>query len=455
MPCSVLLVDDEETLRQSLASYLIDQDYEVHTAGGADEGLGILDSVFPDVALVDLRMPGKDGFQFIREARRWHSPMAFIIISAYGDVGKAMEATRLGVTSFLEKPFSPVQLQQAIQLALRDTCWDRALRKVNGEGIRIEGSDWGLVGVSDQMLDVYRDILTVSQCGFATVLVQGESGTGKELVARAIHESSPDNGGRFVDVNCAALSETLLEAELFGHEKGAFTGAAQRRQGLFEAADGGVIFLDEIGDMPLPLQSKLLRVLEQKAFKRVGGVENVKVNLRVIASTNRNLPHMAEEGAFRKDLFYRLNVFSIQMPPLRARPEDIPILSHYFLERYCKAYGKNLTSFALGAMERLTEYPWPGNARELRNVVQRAVIVGSGVQVEAQDIMLPAPHDRRCMPTPPGSSMQSLKGLEKQHIEKVLEQTNWQKAKAARILGINRTTLWHKIKEYGLAKADV
>jgi len=453
MSVSVLLADDEETLRETMGMYLSEHDYEVHTASTAEEALDKLDRFLPDVALIDLKMPEKDGFHIIREARKNHSPTVFIVISGYGDIEKAVRATKLGAQYFLEKPFSPDELEKAIQRAVEKASWREHLRHVDEDGVWMATSDWGLVGVSDALRDIYRKVLMVSKNDSATVLIQGESGTGKELVARAIYENTPEPRGKFVDVNCAALSETLLEAELFGHEKGAFTGAAQARQGLFEVADGGVIFLDEIGDMPLKLQSKLLRVLEEKSFKRVGGVENIEVDFRIIASTNRKLRQMVDDGEFRRDLFYRLNVFAVVIPPLRDRPEDLPVLSSYMLAQFSKLYDKRYTCFGQEAMQLLMGHDWPGNVRELRNVIERAVIVGSGAEVKAEDLELPE-GAKEAMPGGSDAApreAQSLECMEKELILRVLEENDWQKAKSAEVLGINRTTLWHKIKRYGLA----
>jgi transcriptional regulator with PAS, ATPase and Fis domain len=282
--------------------------------------------------------------------------------------------------------------------------------------------------------------------------VQGESGTGKELVARAVFEGAGHRDGPFVDVNCAALSESLLEAELFGHEKGAFTGATATRPGLFEAADGGAVFLDEIGEMPLSLQPKLLRVLEQRSLKRVGGVENVPVSCQIIASSNRNLGQMVQEGGFRKDLFYRLNVFTVEVPPLRERGEDIPVLCEHFRKRFAAEYDREVYGFTPAAARDLASRQWPGNVRELRNVVERAVVVASGRRIGVED--LAAPYAAVCESSEEsgGLSSRSLEEVEKLHIRRVLEATEWHKKRAAEILGINRTTLWYKIKQFGLQK---
>ncbi len=446
----VLLVDDEEAIRTSINLYLTDVGHRVYSASTVDEALEQFNEFFPDVVLVDLKMPGRDGFELIEEARRRHSSAAIIVISGHGDIEKAVRATKMGAHHFIEKPFSLADLEEAIGRSVESV---KHLLRVDEEGVRMEGPDWCFLGVSDALKDVYRKILLVSQNPQATVLIQGESGTGKELVARAIFESTNHAGGRFVDVNCAALSETLLEAELFGHEKGSFTGAMQTRIGLFEAADGGVIFLDEIGEMPLRLQSKLLRVLEEKAFKRVGGVDNIKVNFRAITSTNRYLREMVEQGDFRADLFYRLNVFAIHVPPLMERRADIPALSSFFLKQCARAANKQFTGFTEEAARRLVEYDWPGNVRELRNVIERCVVLSKGGTVHTRDLAIDAPQNGTPLRSAPlEGGAQTLDSMEEQLIRRVLEDNKWQKARSAEILGINRTTLWHKIKRYGLEK---
>jgi len=453
MGCGVLLVDDEESVRTSLQTYLGDSDYEVHTAATVAEGLEKLDRFLPDVLLVDLRLPDHDGFYLIREAQKRNSATAVIVISGHADVKNAVHATKIGANQFIEKPFSLKDVEQAIEQAVGANTCHYHLLKVDESGVRLGTQNWCLIGVSQAMKDICRKIQMVSRTNESTVLIQGESGTGKELVARAIFESSHHPGGSFVDVNCAALSESLLEAELFGHEKGAFTGATQARKGLFGAAHGGAIFLDEIGEMPLKLQAKFLRVLEQKAFKRVGGTENVKVDCRVIASTNRNLWDMVEEGDFRRDLFYRLDVFSIHVPPLRERPEDVPVLGAYFLDMLSNSCNKHFTGFAPDAIESLMRYHWPGNVRELRNVIERAVILGSGTTVRPENLIITGAGRPACS-SAPAPQLDSLENMEKRHIGYVLDETGWQKAKAASILGINRTTLWQKIKRYGLQESQ-
>jgi two-component system response regulator AtoC len=452
MPCSVLLIDDEETVRTSIELYLLDKGYKVYTASTAAEGIEKLDRFLPNVLLVDLKMPDMDGFYVIREAQKRDSAIPIIVVTGHADIEKAVRATRMGAHQFIEKPFSLSDIERAIEQAAGGNSCVHHLLTVDQDGVRMEAPGWTLLGISDAMKDTYRKIIMVSQSNQSTVLIQGESGTGKELVARAVFENSHYPNGKFVDINCAALSETLLEAELFGYEKGAFTGAVETRKGLFGAAHGGCIFLDEIGEMPLKLQAKLLRVLEEKSYKRVGGIENIEVNCRVIASTNRNLWEMIQQGEFRRDLFYRLDVFTIHIPPLRERPQDVPVLSSYFLKQLAKSCNKRFTGFSDAAIRRLTDYHWPGNVRELRNVVERAVILASGCTIEEEHLILsPGGTAEEVQPQQHATAIESLESMEKRLISKVLAETNGHKAKSARILGINRTTLWQKIKRYGLA----
>jgi two-component system response regulator AtoC len=451
MACSVLLVDDEESVRTSIELYLMDKGYKVYTAATGAEGLEKLDRFLPNVLLVDLKMPDMDGFFVIREAQKRNSAAAIIVITGHANIEKAVRATKMGAHQFIEKPFSLSDIEHAIRQADGSNSCRHHLLLVDEHGVRMAAPGWTLLGISDAMKDIYRKIMMVSQSNQSTVLIQGESGTGKELVARAIFESSQHPNGKFVDINCAALSETLLEAELFGYEKGAFTGAIETRKGLFGAAHGGAIFLDEIGEMPLKLQAKLLRVLEEKSFKRVGGIENIEVTCRVIASTNRNLWEMAQKGEFRRDLFYRLDVFTIHMPPLRERPQDIPVLSSYFLRQLAKSCNKRFTGFSPTAIQRLMDYQWTGNVRELRNVVERAVILAPGCTIEEDHLVIrPAAEPQAAAWDARNPPIESLEAMEKRLISRALQETNGQKARTAKILGINRTTLWQKIKRYGL-----
>ena len=451
---TILVIDDDQNVRESLRAYLSRKGYEVHEAAHAEEAREKLDELLPDLALVDLRLPGRNGLELVREASRAHAPTTFIMISAYGDIQKAVKATQLGARDFIEKPIDEDQLDAVVEEALGESEVRDSLRELHADGLWMQVADQHLVGISDAMKRIYRQIELAGKNDRAPVLICGESGTGKELVARAVFENSADDDAAFVDVNCAALSESLLEAELFGHEEGAFTGARERSEGLFEAADGGAIFLDEIAEMPPRIQSKFLRVLEEGTFKRVGGTENIEVDCRVLASTNRDLKKMVAQEEFRRDLFYRLNVFRIDIPPLRERQEDIVPLAYYMLNRFSDTYEKPLSDFSSEAVQRLESYHWPGNAREMRNVVERAVIMGSGQTVKAENLFF---YDCSGEPTSGSDEQlrpQSIESMEKKLIRKVLEENNWQKTKSARILGINRTTLWHKIKEYGLEEPE-
>jgi len=454
MDGTVLIVDDEKEVREGLSAYLSKKGCEVSTASDAEEALEKLDELLPDLALVDLKLPGKDGLELVREANRVHAPTTFVMISGYGNIQKAVKATRLGARDFIEKPLDMDKLDGVIEDALGSDTARESLRELHADGLWMAVGDQHLVGISDSMKRIYRQIELAGKNDRAPVLVCGESGTGKELVSRAVFENSAGKDAQFVDVNCAALSESLLEAELFGHEEGAFTGARERSQGLFEAADGGAIFLDEIAEMPPRIQSKFLRVLEEGTFKRVGGTENIEVDCRVLASTNRDLKKMVAQEEFRRDLFYRLNVFRIDIPPLRERTEDIIPLAYYLLNKFSDTYEKTLSDFSSEATQKLENYHWPGNARELRNVVERAVIMGSGQQVEADDLFFYDCSSDSYAGSEEGLRPQSIESMEKKLILKVLDENNWQKTKSARILGINRTTLWHKIKEYDLEEPE-
>jgi two-component system response regulator AtoC len=455
MGCRVLLVDDEETVRVSVEEYLTGKGYGVQTAATAAEGLEKMDRFLPNVLLVDLKMPDRDGFFLMREAHKRNSALAVIVITGHADIDKAVKATKLGAHHFMAKPFTLSEIESAVEQAVGATSCCHQLLRVDTDGIRMQAPGWTLLGVSEAMKGIYRKILMVSRSSQSTVLIQGESGTGKELVARAIFENSDRRDGQFVDLNCAALSETLLEAELFGYEKGAFTGAIETRKGLFGAAHGGSIFLDEIGEMPLKLQAKLLRVLEERTYKRVGGIENIEVQCRVIASTNRNLWQMVQEEQFRRDLFYRLDVFTIHIPPLRERPEDIPVLSAYFLNELSQSCNKHLSGFSEAAMQRLMDYDWPGNVRELRNVVERAVILASGSTVDEECLVIsPAARADEGRRDRFAVRVGSIEEMERRLISKVLDETDWHKTRSAEILGINRTTLWQKIKRYGLEPSN-
>jgi len=451
---TILVVDDENGIRWALKHKLTKGGHEVITAENGEEALEKL-SADPDVALVDMRMPGMDGLSFIRRARKMKPGMSFIAMTGCGTVDTADRARKVGASHFIEKPFRLAELEKAIQELLHDRAntapaLPAELAKIAAEQFT---SDGAIIGKSAKMKEIFSIIRRLQKSSTSTALITGESGTGKELVARAIHYTSDRRTERFTDINCAALTETLLEAELFGYEQGAFTGAATTgKVGLFEASAGGAIFLDEIGEMGLNLQTKLLRVLQEKTIRRVGGVETIPVDVRVIASTNRDLYELVREGKFREDLYYRLNVVPIHVPPLRERRDDVMLIADFYLRKFCDKFGSSIKCFAPEVEEKLKNYRWPGNVRELRNVIERAVLMESGEQITERYLLLR--HDEPldfgdCCDSLPLSD-RSLASMEKALIGRVLDETRWQRTEAAGILGIHRTTLAAKIRDYGL-----
>jgi two-component system response regulator AtoC len=454
----ILVVDDENGIRWALKHKLSKGGHQVITAENGEEALAKLDAN-PDVALVDVRMPGMDGFSFIREARRIKPQLSCIAMTGCGTVGTASRARKVGAAHFIEKPFRLAELEGTIQKLLKDRpgCTDSLPAQFGElpEGGRT--SDGAILGRSPKMKEVFSVIRRLQKSSTSTVLITGESGTGKELVARAVHYTSSRRDQRFTEVNCAALTEPLLEAELFGYEKGAFTGAATTgKVGLFEATDGGTIFLDEIGEMGLNLQAKLLRVLQERKFRKVGGVETIEVDVRVIASTNCDLRRLVRHAGFRVDLYYRLNVVPVHVPPLRSRREDILLIANYYLRKFNREFGTQIVEFAPEVEEKLKAYHWPGNVRELRNVIERAVLMETGDHITGRFLMF---GDDQPVAEAPAESLpmtdRSLASMEKQLISRVLSETRWQRSEAAKILGIHRTTLAAKIKEYGLDSGRV
>jgi len=451
----VLVIDDEEGIREGLRSLLQVEGLAVETASSAEDGLRRLETKGFDVILLDLNLPGADGLSMITSLRAGVPPADVVILTGYGTVANTVEAMRKGAADVIEKPFN----QDRILAVLRRCLETRQLRnELTWLQERVRSlTATELVGLSPAVREVHSRIDQVAHAPDTTVLITGQSGTGKELVARCVHERSARRHGPFVAINCAALTEALLEAELFGYEPGAFTGASRDgKDGLFAQAAGGTLFLDEIGEMEKTLQAKLLRVLQERTFRRVGGVQDVNADVRIIASTNRDLRDEVEAGRFREDLFYRLNVMTITVPPLAERREDVPLLSHFFLDQFGRQMGKALSGFTEEAMETLGEYHWPGNVRELRNAIEHAAIVcPSGMIDEAH---LP----QFSGGTPDGSDQisrnvlvldarqPSIRNLESQLVARVLEETNWNISRAAGMLGINRTTLYNKIRVYDL-----
>lgn len=449
----ILIVDDEETIRLSLKEALSEEGHEVIEARNCEEAFKKIEEVLPDLILADLRMPGMNGLTLLEKVKAKDPTMLVIVMTGYGTIDSAVEAMKLGAYDYLAKPFKLDHLKLVVAKALSTQALRREVLELRAQ----QQYDYGghpngvLVGQSEQMKKIYRFIKQVSKSSTSTVLIHGESGTGKELVARAIHNTSNRKDYRFMEINCAALTESLLEAELFGYEKGSFTGAAVTgKPGLFEVANKGTVFLDEIGEMSISLQAKLLRALQERRFKRVGGVNDIEVDIRVIASTNRNLEEEVKKGTFRKDLFYRLNVLPIYIPPLRERNDDIIILAKHFLQKFNVEFGKNIRQISEQVEKMLSDYNWPGNVRELKNVIERAVLLSNGDTLSPEHVMICAGEKEPVDVSEPVLESCSLANMEKMLISRVLNETSWRRTEAAKILGINRTTLYNKIKEYGL-----
>ncbi len=441
---SILVVDDEPIVVQSLGDWFRQDGHRVDTAQSAREALRLVAEKDYDLAFLDIKMPGIDGLDLQSRLASVKPDMTVIIMTAYASVDTAVRALKAGAYDYITKPFDPEELS----LLVRRAGEHRSMRSENirlKERLQEESAPSPIVGVSAAIKRVH-DLIAAVAGTEATVLIKGESGTGKEMAARAIHVASPRRYGPLVIVNCGALAEGLLESELFGHEKGAFTGAMYRHSGKFEMANGGTVFLDEIGTVSAKVQVELLRVIEEKTVTRVGGRTPIPVDFRVIAATNEDLEAMVQHGEFREDLFWRLNVFSIEMPPLRTRPEDIAPLAEFFLDRFTRAMNRKPMRFSPRALEALQAYAWPGNVRELQNAIERAVVVGKPPLIEAGDFPI------RVTETPSAGGALSLAEVERAHILTVLEAQNWNISGASRMLEIDRGTLYHKIEKYGLEK---
>ena len=405
-----------------------------------------------DLVVTDLRMPGMDGIELVRRIRERDPEVPVIIITAYSTLDDAIEALRLGAADFIKKPFDMEELLVVAARTLERARLRRENRMLRRQ-LRAERARGGMVGRSEAMRRIEALVERVADVR-CPVLIQGESGTGKELVARALHERSPWSERPFVVIDCGALTETLLESELFGHEKGAFTGADRTRQGLLEAASGGTVFLDEIGNISPALQAKLLRVVQEGEITRVGGVRPIRVDVRFVAATHRDLEAMVREGGFRHDLYHRLNVVRIALPPLRDRREDIPLLVQHFVEEFARRYGRTVRGFDAESMRRLMDYHWPGNVRELRNVVERHVALADGPELRLEGLE-PAPEPPGHAPGEGGAidaDLPTLAELERRYILKVLERFGGSRERAAAALGINKSTLWRRLQRYGAGR---
>jgi len=440
----VLVVDDEFSVRDSLEQWFKKDGYRTGSAQDAHEALRMLEESGWDVLLVDIKMPGMDGLELQRRIHEIDPDLIVIMITAYASVDTAVQALKEGAFDYITKPVDPDELSHLVRRAVER-------RRLAAENVQLRENveqlvtPTEIVGESQQMKKVLELVRSVAGTD-ATVLIRGESGTGKELIAQAIHANSKRRFFPIVPVNCGALPETLLESEIFGHEKGAFTGAQFRRKGKLEMANGGTLFLDEVGTISLQTQVDLLRVIETKEFNRLGGSKPVKVEFRVISATNQNLEQMVEEKKFREDLYFRLNVVSVQLPPLRERREDIPPLAQHFLDRFSRQMNRPFKEFEAAATDLLVRYGWPGNARELANAVERALVVGKPPIVRAGDLPV------RLSENVEQPTCDSMAEMERSHIQKILERTSGNVTRAAEILKIDRVTLYNKIKKYGLRR---
>ncbi|MGA8540094.1 MAG: sigma-54 dependent transcriptional regulator [Terriglobales bacterium] len=444
----LLIVDDELSVRDSLGKWFREEGYEVTTVENANDALTQLAEQRWDVALVDIKMHGTDGIELQRRMHEVDPALIVIIMTGYASVDTAVAALKNGAYDYVTKPLDPDDIAHLVKNALahkRTAQENVLLRETVAEVARPED----MVGQSSPMRKVFDAIETVGPTD-ATVLITGESGTGKELVARAIHQASPRRFHPLVAIHCGALTETLLESELFGHEKGAFTGAQYRKKGKFEIAEGGTVFLDEIGDITLKTQTDLLRVLQEREITRVGGNQIVKVDFRCVAATNKNLEKLIEEGKFRPDLFYRLNVFRIELPPLRERRDDIPVLVNHFVHKFSLAMNKRINRVSPAAMNQLQQQSWMGNVRELENAVERAMVVGREPELQEQDFIF-KPADASAS----SGAGKKLEEMERAHILKVVEECGGNQSHAAEILDIDRVTLYHKLKKYGWSRTPV
>lgn len=458
---SILVVDDEPNYLVVLSELLRDEGFEVFTASDGKEGLEIVKEVDLDIVITDMQMPGMDGMEFLHKVKENKEALPVIVITAFAEVDKAVAAMQAGAYSYLAKPFSNDELI----ITLKKGAYHHSLIRENTrlrDEIRGKSGFSGMVGKNPKMLQVYQLIEKVSPT-HASVLITGESGTGKELVAKAIHMNSPRESQPFIAVNCAALSDNLLESELFGHEKGAFTGAVAMRKGRFELADTGTIFLDEVGEIPLALQSKLLRILQEKTFERVGGGKTIEVDVRIISASNRDLREEVAAGRFREDLFYRLNVIPVALPALRERMDDMRLLAEYFVEKYRKELGKTELNISPEALKLLMKLPWEGNIRELENTIERAAILCSDETIEADDVQPDTLYSegRSTLDDdvdlhqliPEGAGLNEvLYTIEQKMLTQALIDTDHVQARAADKLGITKSLLQYKMKKYRIKK---
>ena len=458
---TILVVDDEPNYLIVISELLKEENYEVLTAPSGEDGLKVVEETDLDLVLTDMRMPGMGGLEFLKATKKHNKDLPVIMITAFGEVEKAVVAMKAGAYNYLSKPFNNEELLMNIRKAIEHYSLLRENVRLRGEA-KVRYGFASIVGKNARMQEIYQLIEKVAPTT-ASVLITGERGTGKELVARAIHINSPREKAPFISVNCAALPETLLESELFGHERGAFTGATALRKGRFELADTGTLFLDEIGDIPLSLQAKLLRVLQERNFERVGGVKPISVDVRIITATNRDLKDEVDKGNFREDLYYRFNVLHIHLPPLRERADDIPMLAEHFIKKFAKLLNKPDLRISGDALRYLTGLPWEGNVRELENTIERAGILCSSDVIQTEDVHPGGAGDEEVPNWSPNDDFEKflpsdlplpeiLSGVEERLLKRALEDANHVQARAAETLGITKSLLQYKMKKYHLLK---
>ncbi len=457
MPAKILVVDDEVKMRRVLQMMLEESGYQVGLAKDGEDALEKTKQAGFDLVITDMKMPGKDGLELLRDIRKIDEEMPVIVMTAYGTVPTAVGAMRAGAYDYILKPFDLEEMKAVVEKALAMEKLRRQSRYLQEE-LEAKYQFEDIIGKSAKMQEVFKLISQVAPTK-STVLISGESGTGKELIARAIHFHSPREKEPLIVVNCAALPETLLESELFGHVKGAFTGAHRDHRGKFGLADGGTIFLDEVGAMSLNLQAKLLRVLQEKEFERVGGTGSIPVDVRIIAATNQDLKKVIGEGTFREDLYYRLNVVPIHLPPLRERKDDIPLLAYHFLRRYSRELKKHIKEITPESLELMVSYDWPGNIRELENAIERAIVLGMGEHLSADTLPLPLADGPVSKKTADNLSYQEAKKevlrlFEKKFFSRILSQARGNVSQAARLARLDRKNLYQKMKELNLNPQD-